>query len=281
MKIGLALAGGGVRGAAHVGAIKALEENGIKIEAIAGTSAGSIVAALYGMGYTTEEMIKLFNYFSKSVMNISPKYLFGSIKELRGIKLGGITSSYNIEQAIEETAKLKKIKNIKDIKMPISIPATDLISDKEIIFTNCDNLEGKQYIKDVEIAKAVRASSTFPGMYAPFEYKKFQFVDGGIFDNLPAQEAKKLGVDKVISIKFKLKTPRKQNTIYNIAMQSLDLMTEKLIEESIKASDYVIEIDLKDVKPFNINKLEFCYQQGYIQTLDNIIKINKILKQKQ
>ena len=73
MKIGLALAGGGVRGAAHIGAIKALEENGIKIDAVAGTSAGSIVAALYGMGYTTEEMIKLFNYFAKSVMAISPK----------------------------------------------------------------------------------------------------------------------------------------------------------------------------------------------------------------
>ena len=136
MKIGLALAGGGVRGAAHIGAIKALEENGIKIDAVAGTSAGSIVAALYGMGYTTEEMIKLFNYFAKSVMAISPKYVFGNIKEVRGIKLGGITSSYNIESAIEESGKLKNIKNIKDIKLPISIPATDLISDREIIFTN-------------------------------------------------------------------------------------------------------------------------------------------------
>ena len=79
MKIGLALSGGGIRGAAHVGAIKALEENGIKIDAVAGTSAGSIVTALYAMGYTTYEMYKLFNYFSKSVMAISPKYFFGGI----------------------------------------------------------------------------------------------------------------------------------------------------------------------------------------------------------
>ena len=277
MKIGLALAGGGVRGAAHIGAIKALQENGIKIDAVAGTSAGSIVAALYGMGYTTDEMIKLFNYFSKSVMAISPKYMFSGIKELRGIKLGGVTTSYNIELAIQESGKIKNIKNIKDIKLPISIPATDLISDKEIIFTNNQNLQGEEYIHDIEIGKAVRASSTFPGMYAPFEYKKYQFVDGGIFDNLPAQETKKLGVDKVISVKFKLKTPRKQNTIYNIAMQSLDLMTEKLIEESIKTSDYVIEIDLKDVKPFNIGKLEFCYKEGYMQTLDHIIKIKRVI----
>lgn len=254
-----------------------MQENGIKIDAVAGTSAGSIVAALYGMGYTTDEMMKLFNYFSKSVMAISPKYVFSGIKEVRGIKLGGLTSSYNIESAIEEAGKLKNIKNIGDIKLPISIPTTDLISDREIIFTNCNNLEGEEYIHNIEIGKAVRASSTFPGMYAPFDYEKYQFVDGGVFDNLPSVETRKLGVDKVISIKFKLKTPRKQNTIYNIAMQSLDLMTENLIRESIKQSDYVIDIDLRDVKPFSISKLEFCYKEGYIQTLDNIIRLKKTL----
>lgn len=278
MKIGLALAGGGVRGAAHIGAIKALEENGIKVDAVAGTSAGSIVAALYGMGYSAEEMIKLFNYFAKSVMAISPKYVFGNIKEVRGIKLGGITSSYNIESAIEEAGKLKNIKDIRDIRLPISIPATDLISDREIIFTNSKDLQGEEYIHEIEIGKAVRASSTFPIMYAPFEYKEFQFVDGGVFDNLPSAECKKLGVDKVISIRFKLKTPRKQKTIYNIGMQSLDLMTENLIRESVRISDYVIELDLRDAKPFSISKLEFCYKEGYMQTLDHIIKIKNALK---
>ncbi len=278
MKIGLALAGGGVRGAAHIGAIKALQENGINIDAVGGTSAGSIVAALYAMGYTTDEMIKIFNYFSKSVMAISPKDILNGMREVRGIRLGGITSSHNIELAIEEAAKLKEIKYIKDIKMPITIPTTDLLSDREIIFTNCEGLQGEEYIHDIEIGKAVRASSTFPGMYSPFEYKGYQFVDGGIFDNLPTIETKKLGVDKVISIRFKLKSPRKQKTIYNIAMQSLDLMTENLIRESIKASDYSIEIDLKDVKPFSISKLEFAYREGYMQTLDHIIKIKKSIK---
>lgn len=279
MKIGLALSGGGVRGAAHIGAIKALKENGIEFNAIAGTSAGSIVTALLGMGYTTDEMIKLFNYFSKSVMAISPKHMFNGIREKRGIQIGGITTSYNIESAIAEVGRLKKIEKIKDIELPIAIPATDLISDKEIIFTNYNKLQGENYIHDIEIAKAVRASSTFPGMYAPFEYDKYQFVDGGIFDNLPVKIVKNMDVDKVIAIKFKLGNKRKQNTIYNIAMKSLDLMTERLIQESINHSDYVIEIDLKEVKPFSINKLEFCYKQGYIQTLDNIIKIKKCLNQ--
>ena len=278
MKIGLALSGGGVRGAAHIGAIKALTENGIKVDAIAGTSAGSIVAALCGMGYNADEMIEIFNYFSRSVMSITPRYFFGGIKEKKGIQLGGLSSGENIELAIKEAAKIKKVKKIKDIKMPIAIPTTDLISDREIIFTNNENLQGEEYIHDIEIGKAVRASSSFPGMYAPMEYKEYQFADGGIFDNLPSKEAKKLGVDKVVAIKFKLKSPRKQKTLYNIAMQSLDLMTENMIKDSIKASDYVIEIDLRDVKPFSISKLEFCYQQGYLQTLDHIIKLKKQLK---
>jgi NTE family protein len=277
MKIGLALSGGGVRGAAHVGAIKALKENEIKIDAVAGTSAGSIVTALYAMGYTTDEMYKLFNYFSKSVMAISPRYFFGGIKEKKGIQLGGLTSGENIELAVEEAAKLKNIKNIKDIKIPIAIPTTDLILDKEIIFTNSQNVQGEEYINDIEIGKAVRASCSFPGMYAPLEYDKYQFADGGIFDNLPALQTRKLGVDKVISIKFKLNYPRKQRTLYNIAMQSLDLMSENLIKDSINESDYVIDIDLKDVKPFSISKLEFCYQQGYLQTLDHISKLKKEL----
>ena len=277
MKIGLALAGGGIRGAAHIGAIKALEENGIEIEALGGTSAGSIVAALYAMGYKTDEIIKLFREFSSQVLSLSPKYIWESIKATRDIKLGGITTSENIEKVVGQAARKKKIKNIKDLKMPITIPATDLISNKEIIFTNNENLKGEEYIHDIEIGKAVSASSTFPGMYAPFEYEKYQFVDGGIFSNLPVKETKDLGVDKVLALRFKLKSPRKQKTIYNITMQSLDLMTENLIRESVNASTSVLEIDLREVKPFNIKKLEFCYREGYVQTLDNILRIKKEL----
>lgn len=242
-----------------------------------GTSAGSIVAALYAMGYKTNEIIDLFREFSKEAVSISPKYIWDSIKETKEIKLKGITTSENIEKIVTQAAKKKKIKNIKDIKIPIAIPATDLITNKEIIFTNDENLQGEEYIHDIEIGKAVRASSTFPGMYAPFEHEKYQFVDGGIFSNLPVKETKELGIDKVLALRFKLKSPRKQKTIYNITMQSLDLMTENLIRESVNASTSVLEIDLREVKPFNIKKLEFCYREGYIQTLDNILRIKKEL----
>ena len=161
----------------------------------------------------------------------------------------------------------------------VAISLSELGKEVLVIDTNSESIQGEEYIHDIEIGKAVRASCSFPGMYAPFEYGKYQFADGGIFDNLPVKETRKLGVDKVIAIKFGLKNPRKQKTLYNIAMQSLDLMTENLIKDSITESDFVIEIDLKDVKPFSINKLEFAYQQGYMQTLDYIIKLKRKLKE--
>ena len=277
MKIGLVLSGGGVRGAAHIGAIKALLENGIEIETIGGTSAGSIVASLYALGYTTDEMINFFRYFAKSVMGISPRFLFNSIREEKSIKLRGLSSSLNIENAVQDAAKAKGINKVKDLEMPIVIPTTDLISDRKIVFTN-QKLKGDYYIQNIEIGKAVRASSTFPFMYAPFEYKEYQFVDGGIFDNLPVAELKKVNDNnKVLAIKFDLKSPRKQNTMYNITMQSIDLMQEGLMQDSIKLADSLLTINLRDVKVFNVDKIDFCYEQGYKQTLEKIEEIKEQL----
>lgn len=238
-----------------------------------GTSAGSIVSSLYAMGYTADEMLKLFNYFSKEALGIGPKFLFANFRENKGIKIKGLTTSLNLELAIKEVARYKSIMNITDLQLPISIPATDLITSKEIIFTNNKLAKGDQYIKDIEIGKAVRASASFPGAYSPFEYEKYQFVDGGIFNNLPVEEVKKLGVDKVIAVKFDLKSQRKQNTMYNITMQAIDLMTEKITEKSADLSDVLLNINVRDVKVFNIGKIDFCYEQGYKQTIEQIDKI--------
>ena len=234
MKIALALAGGGIRGAAHIGVIKALGEEGFEISAISGTSSGSIIAALFSMGYTADEMIKLFRYFSKRIVGISPKHIYSNIREVKGFTIGGLTSSKALEDIVNEAGKFKGIKNIKDIKLPIAIPATDLIQDREIIFTNCEKMEGNEYISDIEIGKAVRASSTFPCFYAPFEYKDYQFVDGGLFENVPIKQAKKLNNDKIIAVKFKYETPKKQKSMYNILMHSLDLMTERINNKTLE-----------------------------------------------
>ena len=161
MKLGLALSGGGVRGAAHIGVIKALEENGIKVDAVAGTSIGSIVGALYAMGYTTEKMLDIFKFFAKEIIRTDPKHFAGNLKASKTLLGYGLLSGENTEIAVRECAREKEIKKIQDIKMPISIPTVDIVQSKKYVFTNA-NLEEDYYIKDAYIEKAVRASCSYP-----------------------------------------------------------------------------------------------------------------------
>ena len=161
MKLGLALAGGGVKGAAHIGVIKALEENKINIDALAGTSIGSIVASLYAMGYKADKMLEIFKYFSKEIIKTDPKHLAGNLRTSKRLLGYGLLSGEKTEIAVRECAKSKGIKKIEDIKMPISILTVDIIENKKYVFTNA-KLEEDYYINNANIEKAVRASSSYP-----------------------------------------------------------------------------------------------------------------------
>lgn len=276
MKLGVAFSGGGVKGAAHIGVLKALQENNIKIDAVAGTSAGSIVAALYAMGYTPDEMIKLFRYFAKGMLKANPGDVVTNVRSGRGLRLDGALSSINVELAMKEVAKYKNLKNINEIKMPIAIPTVDINTSKKYVFTNC-NQEGDYYIKDMEIAKAVRASCTYPAVYAPFDYGEYRFVDGGVLDNIPADEVKKLGVDKILTIKFVLNKNSKPRGIYGIAMKCIDTIYEGLSQSAIDMSDYVCDIDVSKANAFSIKKIDYCYEEGYKYAISRINEIRKML----
>ena len=280
MKLGLALSGGGVKGAGHVGVIKALKENGIGVDAIGGTSIGSIVSALYAMDYTTDEMLKLFKYFAKYVMRVDPKYYWANVKSKNHVLGYGLVSSKNIEDAMEECANIKGIKNITDIKMPIAIPTVDIVSNKEYVFTNNEhNWDKEKYISDVTIGKAVRASSSYPGMFSPTIIKDYKFVDGGLLDNLPANEVRKLGVDKVLSVRFNSKNETDPKNAIEVVMKSVDLMFDQRTEKEMESSDYTITLDLSDVNVFNVKKIDYCYNQGYKTALENMDKIKKMLNE--
>ena len=251
MNIGLALSGGGVKGATHIGVLQALEENSIKISSISGTSIGSIVASLYAMGYTTDEMLKLFKYFSKIIR--TKKSILGE----------GIISGQAIEDAINECAKLKNIKYIKDITMPISIPTVDIKTGKEIIFTNSVvndkyileiEKEGEylaktkenapKYITDVEIGKAVRASCSYPLVFSPLEYEDYKFVDGGVLNNIPANELRNLGAEKVITVKFGITEAPDIKGSLDILFRCIDIVFDDRDSRKIINSDYILNVDV-------------------------------------
>ena len=137
MKIGIALSGGGIRGIAHAGVLKALEENNIKIDAIGGTSSGSLIATLYALGYSPYYIYILFKRYASEITQINAGAILsglGNFMKNKKIPLLGLKTGNSIEKAFDELASRKGIKNIGEItKMPIVIP-TNIFS--QIIYQN-------------------------------------------------------------------------------------------------------------------------------------------------
>lgn len=283
MKLGLALSGGGIRGIAHAGVLRALEENNIKIDAIGGTSSGSIISTLYAMGYSPYYIYILFKRYAKDLVNqnsLSKITSLGSFMTNKKVHFLGFYSGEEIEKGFNEVALRKGIKKISDIKMPITIPAVDVQDSKEYIFTNNipkKSQDKEKYITDISIGKAIRASSSFPVVFNPCEYEKHKFLDGGILDNFPALEVRKQGVDKVITVNFKADDINEESNVMDIIMRSIDIMGNKVSEENLSNSDMVLTIKTDKTGLLEIEKLDDCYKYGYRQTINNIDKIKNLI----
>jgi NTE family protein len=285
MKLGLALSGGGVRGIAHAGVLRALEENNIKVDMIGGTSSGSLVAALYGMGYGPYYIYELFKKYGKEITGINKMTFATGVNSIflnKRLKLSGLNTGESIEKIYDELAEQKGIKNISDIKMPIAIPAVDITESNEYIFTNAIPQKTKNkkfYINNISVGKAVRASSSFPVVFSPCDFENHKFLDGGTLDNIPAIQVKKLGADKVISINFDADTIDEQSNIMDIVMKTLDIMGNKISEKSMEKSDFILTIPSDKAGLLDIEKIDTCYKLGYDTAMQNMTKILEIISE--
>ena len=284
MKLGIALSGGGIRGIAHAGVLKALEENNIKIDAIGGTSSGSIIATLYAMGYSPYYIYILFKKYAKDLVNQNSISKVTSIGNFMANKKGNFQGFYTgeeIENGFNNIALRKGVKKVSDIKMPIVIPTVDVQNSKKYIITNQIPEKASpntEYINNIEIGKAIRASSSFPVVFSPCEYNTHRFLDGGILDNFPTTEVKKQGVDKTITVNFKADDIDKDSNIMDIVMRTIDIMGNKISEENINNSDMVLTIQTDKTGLLETEKLDECYKYGYRQTIEQIDKIKNLLK---
>ena len=174
-------------------------------------------------------------------------------------------SGENIEKAYNRFAYKKGIKKISDIKMPLVIPAVDIINSTEYVFTNNipkNSKDNVQYITDITVGKSVHASSCFPAAFSPCKYKEHLFMDGGILDNIPTKEVKKQGADKVIAITFHSDDIDENSNIMDYVMKTIDIMGKQISEKC----------GLLD-----ISKLDSCYKYGYEAVMNKIDEIKEIL----
>lgn len=284
MKLGLALSGGGIRGVVHIGVLKALEENDIKVDIIGGTSSGSLVAALYALGYSPVHIYHLFKRYGKVITNLGTGAVinsFGSYIINKKVNVSGINDGKIIEQLYNQFANKKEVYKMSDLKMKIVIPTTDIKNGKEYIFTNkIPNGKNKEkYITDVPVGLAVRASSSFPAVFCPCEFKDHIFLDGGTVDNIPVKEVFAQGADKVITVKFEEKEISSKSNAMDIVLRTIDIMGNKIIEEDLKKSDMILTIPLEnDVGLLDAEKIDSCYKYGYNTTIEKINEIKELLQ---
>ena len=284
MKLGLALSGGGIRGIAHAGALKALEDNNIKIDVIGGTSSGALIGSLYALGYTPYYIYILFKRYAKEITGINSMPIIngiGNYMRSKKVEITGLKTGRSLERTFNDLANRKGVKEIGEIKtMPIVIPAVDIKEAKEYIFTNSvPNVENKEkYITHIRVGKAVRASSSFPAVFCPCEFETHQFMDGGVLDNVPVIEVKKQGVDKVIAINFKSDEVDSESNIMDLTMRTIDIMGNKISKESLEKSDLVITIQTDKTGLLDVEKLDSCYEYGYKAIIENLDKIKQVLK---
>lgn len=271
--LGICFAGGGVKGAAHIGVLKAFEEEGINFEYISGTSSGSIDAALYACGYSSEEIYKLFKRYCKQIKYVDGiniiKTIFGLIFE-RKIIIDGLTNGNKIQKIIDVACKEKGISNINQIKKNLIIPAVDLYDGKLYAFSSKNNRaiysNNIKYIYDCEIGKIVQASCSYPGIFSPCKYKNTKLIDGGIRENVPWKLTKLNGAEKVISIVFEkdINTNRKkEKNIIDVIANSIDLLSYELSNYELAGADYLLRIKTKNIELLDISQIDYLYELGY------------------
>ncbi|MBP3502965.1 MAG: patatin-like phospholipase family protein [Clostridia bacterium] len=285
MKVGIALAGGGLKGVAYIGALKAFEELGIKLDYISGTSSGSLAAALYAIGCDCDEIKKIILESYKGIIKIPKKPIISSVGTYltkKQLKLEGLISGERIENLIQKAAEEKNCKNISDVKIPLAIATVDTISTKECIFMSKNyNLKNDNidYIYDISIGKAVRSSMAFPGIFTTSKFDKYNFIDGGTKDNLPVKVLKDMGADVTIGLSFKLDDFDMENqNVLSILLRTVDIFSLKDVLEAQKESDLAIEIDAKGTSLMEIDNIDKCIKIGYDAIMNNKENILSLIR---
>lgn len=240
-KLGLALSGGGARGIAHAGALKAIEESGLRPDVIAGVSAGSVIAVLYAGGVRPEDMPAVFEGAS-----------FTKLVEFR-LGGGGLFKFDGFRRRIMHA--IAPAKNLEDLKIPTIIGATDLDNGKSVYFDHG------------AIGERMMASCSIPIVFQPVRIGGVSYVDGGVLRNLPSR-ALRDDCERLIGINCSPMTPyRRSNSMLDIAMRTYNLMLRHNVEEDQQICDLAIETrDISAYGVFNLKDIQKVFNSGYINT---------------
>lgn len=278
-KIGLVLSGGAARGLAHIGVLKALEEQGVRIDAIAGTSMGAVVGGLYASGYSIAELENLATTldWQQALSDAPPRkdvpfrrkqddrdFLVKQKLSFRddgslGLPLG-VIQGQNLALLLEsKLAHTADIRDFDKLPIPFRAVATDITSGEKVIF------------RRGHLPQVIRASMSIPAVFAPVELDGRLLVDGGMTDNIPVDVVREMGVDLaiVVDIGTPLRNRKQLATVVDVLNQSITLMTRRNSEEqlaSLRREDILVQPPLSAFGVTDFGRARDMIDAGYRAT---------------
>lgn len=270
-QIGLALSGGGARGLAQIGVLKVFEKNGIRIDAIAGTSIGAIIGGLYAVGYTATEIESLVCQIKwDEIIRDKPSrhQLFLGQKEQRSryifqIRLKGY--AVDIRSALTSGQKLTTM--LSDLVLHSPYPVTHDFDNLHVRYraVTTDIISGKKVVlKSGSIIEAMRASMAIPLLFTPVPYDSMLLVDGGLVQNLPTSEVKSMNTNLVIAIdtSSKLRDKQSLSAPWEIADQVTTIMHHEHLLNQSHLADLSIFPNLPNISNTDFNQIQTIIQAG-------------------
>jgi NTE family protein len=247
-KLGLVLGGGSARGFSHIGVLKALEESGYRADVVVGTSAGSLVGAFYAAGYSPWQMEEV----ALKVRDIDVADFNSANKRgmLAGEALQKLVNDYVRQQPIDK------------LKLTFGAVATNLHTGEPVLLRTGDT------------GQAVRASSAIPGVFVPTMVGGQELVDGGLVSPLPVRFARTLGASQVIAIDVGTKPQNNVgNGLYEVILQSFEIMGRALTQLEAKEADVVIRPDTSRFSSTDFGARKDLIQAGYMAGRNALVEL--------
>ena len=279
--VGLALGGGFLRGVAHIGVLRAFQKSDIPVHMVAGTSAGSIVAALHAVGYTPDKMEEItFALHPRDVFDYGPAavnlflmsvdYLCQLLRiPFPGRRPLGLMNGCKLRALMNRL--LGKQRLFGETKIPLGITAVDARDGTLVIFRE-DAFEVRTiippkdvFVREMPVATAVRASTAVPGLFEPVRMGERLLVDGGIRENIPAYVLRQMGADFIIAVDvgYSGHLPHRLENIVDVLTQSLEIVSSESINLKLEQyADLVIRPVIKNMGPWDFHRIDYCIHQG-------------------
>ena len=254
-KVAVVLSGGGAFGAIHVGALKVIEETGIPVDMVVGTSMGSIVGALYSVGYDSSDIATMFHTMdwaelfldreNQRGLTLSDRddqntYIYKRDFYVRGgidPRPGGVIRGTNVENTFEYYLQgyTDSINFRRDMPRQFACIATNLVTDSAVVLSHGS------------LVKSIRSSMSIPGVFTPVHMGDMVLVDGGAKNNFAADVARQLGADIVIGVKFNLGlgTDKQYRTLIDVMERSMGSDVRRRAKDNEKYCDLVIEVPVR------------------------------------